>query len=68
VTDSTRRNIYFPDDLWDEAQRAALKEGAARGVPVTVSEWVREAVQERLERTTGATSGSTLAKRERGGQ
>lgn len=49
---STRRAIYIPDDsdLWERAQKAALEASVERGYVVSVSEWVRDAIREKLER------------------
>ena len=49
---ATRRNIYFPDDLWQRITKAAGKEQARTGEAVTVSEWVRQACEDRLTRNT----------------
>lgn len=47
----SRRNIYLPDDsLWEKATQAALRASVERGYAVSVSEWVREAIEEKLER------------------
>ena len=46
---STRRNIYMDDDLHRRIQQAALREGVERGEPVSVSEWIREACEARLD-------------------
>lgn len=48
-TDSTRRNIMWPDALWEQIVRAAGAETTETGKTVTVSEWVREAARMRLE-------------------
>lgn len=40
------------DPLYEEVRRAALRAGADRGEVVTISEWVREACREKLERET----------------
>jgi len=45
-----RRNLYIPDDLYERIQRAAAEEGARRGQPMSVSEWLREAAEEKIER------------------
>jgi hypothetical protein len=50
MTGATRRNIWFPDDLWKRIEAAAAQEGAKRGKPVSVAEWVRTACEEKLER------------------
>ena len=43
------RNLYLPDDLWERAQQAARQESVRRERDVSVSEWVREAMEQRLE-------------------
>ena len=43
-----RYNISMPDDLWGRIQQAAAKAGAERGKPMSVSEWLRSLVLERL--------------------
>ena len=45
-----RRNLYIPDDLYERIRRAAAEEGARRGQPMSVSEWLREAAEEKIER------------------
>lgn len=45
-----RRSLWIHDDLWDAAVKAALREGVRLGKPVPVSEWIREAMRQRLER------------------
>ena len=50
MTPASRRNIWMEDDLWERVVKAALGEGVARGQPVSASEWVREAIEEKLER------------------
>lgn len=44
-----RHNVWFPPDLWALIQKAAAEEGARRGQPMSVAEWIREAIRERLE-------------------
>jgi len=46
---STRRNIMWPDALWEQIVRAAAEKTIRTGKTVTVSEWVREAARMRLE-------------------
>lgn len=45
-----RRNIHFPDELWDGVVAAAAQETIEAGAQVSASEWVREACRERLVR------------------
>ena len=45
----TRRNLYLPDDLWERVRQAAREESVKRECDVSVSEWVREAMEKRLE-------------------
>ena len=42
-------NFSLPDELWASIQRAAAKAGAKRGKPMSVSEWIRSAVIEKLQ-------------------
>ena len=44
-----RRNIYIREDIWQAVRSAAADEGAARGKPMPVSEWLRLAITARLE-------------------
>ena len=50
MTDTTRRNVTFPDDLWEAVMKAAAKETLRTGQRITASEWLREAARQRLER------------------
>ena len=43
-----RYNISVPDDLWARIQQAAAKAGAERGKPMSVSEWLRSLVHEKI--------------------
>jgi hypothetical protein len=50
-TGASRRNLMVPDDLWRRMTQAAAREMARRGeASYSVSEWIREACEERLER------------------
>lgn len=40
----------MPTDLWDRTRTAAASETGRRGRTVSVSEWIREAIAQRLER------------------
>ena len=44
----TRHNISVPNELWARLQRAAANEGAARGRPMSVSEFIRLACEQRM--------------------
>ena len=48
--EATRRTISFPGDLYDRVQQAAATEGAVTGRPISVSEWLRMAAEEKMER------------------
>jgi hypothetical protein len=50
-----RRNLFLADELWEKVQRAALEEAVKKGepAPVSASEWIREAVRQRLEKEGG---------------
>ena len=45
-----RHNILMPDDLWDDIERATADAGAKRGKSLSVSEWLRAVVMEKLRR------------------
>ena len=47
---ATKRNVVFPDVLWQRIEMAAAKAGAKAGKPQPTSEWVRSACEQRLER------------------
>jgi len=49
-TKQTRRNFYLPDDLWRDMKRAAAAASREQGRKVSVAEWVREAVAQKLRR------------------
>ncbi len=38
-----------PEELIDKARKAAAKESATRSRPMSVSEWLREAMQSKLD-------------------
>ncbi len=44
----TRHNISVPDELWTRIQQAAAEAGVERGKPMSVSEWLRSVVLEKL--------------------
>lgn len=44
MTHMTRRNVFLPDKLWAEIQKAAAAEGHKRGTPMHASEWIRGAL------------------------
>ena len=45
---TTRRNISMPDDLWGRAVKATLEASVKAGRPISVSEWIREAMEKKL--------------------
>ena len=45
-----RRSIWLPDKLMDAVVEAAALETLGTGERVSVAEWVRRALRERLER------------------
>lgn len=49
-SDASRKSIWFPPELWAEVEAAAAREGAAEGKPVTVSEFIRRACRERIQK------------------
>ena len=53
-TETTRRNIAFPGDLWSRIARAVGQEMAETGEPVSQAEWIRDACERKLaQRTEG---------------
>lgn len=48
--EAARRNITIPPSLWKEVVKAAAREAARTGKQVSVSAWIRAAIQERLSR------------------
>jgi metal-responsive CopG/Arc/MetJ family transcriptional regulator len=42
----TRRQVHFPDPLWDAARRIAEGEAEAQGRRVTASDIVRDALEQ----------------------
>ena len=45
----TRYNFSISQEMVDEVQRAAAEAGAQRGKPLSVSEWIREAIVGKLD-------------------
>lgn len=45
-----RKTVYIPDDVWDEAKRHSLRLSMQRGERLSMSEYVREAALEKIER------------------
>jgi hypothetical protein len=50
VPANERRNIWIPEALWRAVQQAAREVALARGERYTASEFVREALAEKLAR------------------
>lgn len=44
----TRRNVFIPDDLWERATLAAMRQSLKEGKPVSTSEWIRRAMEAEL--------------------
>lgn len=44
----SRRTISISDELWARVEQAAAEEGAKRGKPLPVSEWLRGLILEKL--------------------
>ncbi len=42
-----------PEELIDKARKAAARDGAERSRPMSVSEWIREAMQGKLDKGDG---------------
>lgn len=45
-----RHNISVTTDQWERITSAAAEAGARRGMPMPVSEWLRTAAREKIER------------------
>ena len=52
-----RRNISVTDDVWERWEGAAAGAGAKRGMAMPVSEWLRVAAREKIERDYPAAEG-----------
>ena len=52
-----RRNVWFPDRLWALAVEAASSETVCTGHFVSVSEWIRRAVERALASPTKSENG-----------
>lgn len=50
MADADRRNIVVPDELWTGVRRAAALQSIAEDRTVSLSEWIRDACRQRLER------------------
>ena len=50
MTMMKRHNILMSDDLWAEIEKATATAGAKRGKSLSVSEWLRAVVMEKLRR------------------
>lgn len=48
MTHNHRHNIWVQADLWRAVEQAALQEGVRQGRAVSVSEWIRGAIEARL--------------------
>jgi hypothetical protein len=46
----TRRNIHVPDPVWERAEAAARRQSEEERRSVSIAEWVRVAIVERLAR------------------
>lgn len=44
----SRHNLSISDELWAKVQKAAAEEGAKRGKPMPVSEWLRGLIIEKI--------------------
>lgn len=44
------RAIRIEDELWERARRAARRQAVREDRNVTLSQWIREAIEQRLER------------------
>jgi metal-responsive CopG/Arc/MetJ family transcriptional regulator len=45
----TRHNLSISDELWAEVQQAAIDEAARTRKTMSVSEWIRVAIRQRLD-------------------
>lgn len=50
-----KRTIYMPDDLWNRLNLAAARAGLRDGQTVSVSEYIRAALEQHVERISEAT-------------
>lgn len=50
----TRRNLHIPDPLWRRADEAARALSAEEGREISVAEYVRRALEEKLDREAGS--------------
>lgn len=48
-----QRNISIPEDLWKRAREAAIREALESGGNPSTSEWIREAMRQRLQEEGG---------------
>ena len=46
----TRHNLSISDELWAVVQQAAIDQATKDRQPVSVSEWIREAIRQRLDK------------------
>lgn len=46
-------NVYIPDELWQRIREAAATEGARQGRTVSMSEWLRDAAERKLNSNEG---------------
>ena len=50
VTNGRRRNVWMSDEMWAAVIQAAAHETVASGERVNASEFIRRAIQERLDK------------------
>jgi len=44
------RAIRIDDEMWERARRAARRQAAREDRNITLSQWIRDAIEQRLER------------------
>lgn len=50
MTPMTRRNIFLPEEMWDQLQAYAIELTVKEGKPVSVSEAMRRILERSLSR------------------
>lgn len=55
-----RKTISVTPQVWERWAAAAAEDGARQGRPVPISEWIRVACREKIERVGGFSSGAIV--------
>ena len=45
----TRHNLSISDELWARVQQAAIDEATKTRKPMSISQWIRNAIQQHLD-------------------